>query len=284
MIRFAANNDINGFISLWREAFGDSAEEIRFFLDNKFKPENTLIYDEYGEIASMLFLLDGKMCISGKDYPSYYLYAACTAPKYRGRGIMSALLKAAEKTASDRNIRYICLLPAEDSLYDYYSRFGYQTAFSKKILTVTRDEITEESNFVCDEAQINNLEKLRENAFNGIDRFKWSNDAVNFAFEHTKMYGGNHFITCKGYALYSEIDDKMRVKEYAFTPAELTKTAAFLMKKHGTDKISFALPYNFECSIGKTELKRGGMILPIDFDAENLINNIKNAYLGLTLD
>ncbi len=284
MIRFATNNDISGIISLWQEAFGDSAEEIKFFLDNKFKPENTLIYEESGEIASMLFLLEGEMCISGKDYPAYYLYAACTVQKYRGRGIMSALLKTAEKTASERNIRYICLLPAEDSLYDYYARFGYQAVFSKKILTISADEIAENIEFDFDITSVADPEELRESAFKDVDRFKWNNNDINFAFEHTEMYGGHRFVARNGYLLYSANEQKAHVKECAFTHKNLIEVAAYLIRKHGVNEVVFSLPFYPEYLIGKTEIKNSGMLLPIDYEAENLIHNIKNAYLGLTLD
>lgn len=284
MIRFATNNDISGIISLWQEAFGDSAEEIKFFLDNKFKPENTLVYEECGEIASMLFLLEGEMRISGRDYPSYYLYAACTAIKYRGRRIMSALLKAAKKTASNRNVRYICLLPAEDSLYNYYARFGYRAIFSKRILTIYGDEIAENTEFDFNTATVSDLEELRESAFKDIDRFKWNNNDINFAFEHAEMYGGHRFVACNGYSLYSTNEHKAHVKECAFTHKNLIKIAAFLIKKHGVNEVVFSLPFYPECPIGKAEIKNSGMLLPIDYEADNLIHNIKNAYLGLTLD
>ncbi len=70
IIRLSHKNDISGIISLWSESFGDSEEEIMFFIKNKYIPENTLVAELNGEIASVLFLLDGKMCIKGVDYPS----------------------------------------------------------------------------------------------------------------------------------------------------------------------------------------------------------------------
>ena len=65
MVRLSTNNDINGIISVWKEAFGDSESDIRFFLDEHFKPDNTVISECEGEVASVLFLLFiGNMCIS----------------------------------------------------------------------------------------------------------------------------------------------------------------------------------------------------------------------------
>jgi hypothetical protein len=57
MIRYSDKNDLNGIIRLWHEAFGDSENEIRFFLDSCYIPHNTVVYESDGEIASMLFQL-----------------------------------------------------------------------------------------------------------------------------------------------------------------------------------------------------------------------------------
>ena len=284
MIRFATNNDIIGIIRLWQEAFGDSEKEIKFFLDNKFKPQNTLVFEESNHIVSMLFLLDGKMCIKGIDYPAYYLYAACTAQSHRGRGIMSDLLKAAEKSAFERNIDFICLLPAEDSLYDYYARFGYQAVFSEKLLSIKRNETSMQSEFSFNIATSAGLEMLRDYAYNDTDCFKWDDTAISFAFDHCKMYGGYSALARNGYALYSIIDSKIHVKEYAFTHGELQFFTNYLFKKHDIEEIIITLPYNFETDIGKSTVQKSGMMLPIRKEVKHLANDVKNAYLGLTLD
>ncbi len=284
MIRFATNNDIGGIVKLWHEAFGDSADEIKFFLSENFKPENTPIFEEGGEIASMLFLLDGKMSINNKEYSAYYLYAACTAEKYWGRGIMSDLLKYAEKTASDRKIHFICLLPAEASLYDYYSRYGYLSAFSKKSLNIKRGEITDIIETEFNFSNTANLENLREAVFKGFDRFKWDNNAIKFAFEHNKMYSGCSLVTDKGYALYTINDSKMLVKEFAFTQAKIIDFAVFAFKKYDIEEISFNLPYQFNCNLGSVKIHKNGMMLPISLESKTLITSVENAYLGLTLD
>ena len=100
MIRLSQTKDIPDLITLWNEAFGDSEEDIRFFLDRKYIPENTVVYDDNGKIASVLFLLSGDMRISGKDYPSYYLYAAATLQSHRGKGIMGQMLEYSKNLAS----------------------------------------------------------------------------------------------------------------------------------------------------------------------------------------
>lgn len=286
MIRFSDNNDIKKIVTLWHEAFGDGEDEIMFFLANKFRPENTLVYEFNGEIASMLFLLEGKMSINGKIFYSYYLYAACTLKKYRGRGFMGELLRFAEKIAAERNINFICLLPGESSLYEFYERIGYKTAFSKKTLKITSADIDE--NFDPIEIKADNnlveLKKLRENALNKTDHFIWDNQAINYAVNQNKMYGGKTVIACNGYLLYSIESRKIFVKEFTFSSEYLKSLSALLLKNENADEIIYHLPMTFQPNIGGYEVIPGGMLLPLNSEAEIAASDLKNAYLGLTLD
>ena len=154
MVRLSTPNDLNGIVSVWKEAFGDSEKDIRFFLDNHYKADNAVVYDSNGEVASVLFLIDGFMHIKGKDYPSYYLYAACTMKKYRGRGIMSEMLEFTKNIAFNRQKIFVALKPAEDSLYNYYSRFGYQPVFSKKKAVFELTDITDNTSIINNETDI----------------------------------------------------------------------------------------------------------------------------------
>ena len=215
MIRLSKESDRKNIIDLWHEAFGDSQAEIEFFLDNCPKAENTLVYEADGRIVSMLFLLEGEMQIKNKSYPSYYLYAACTLNEYRGRGLMAELLGFAKKTAADRDFYFICLLPADKSLYNYYEKFGYKTVFKKKILKIKRNNACADC-FINTEDNID-IDDIRNKAFMPFDMFRWNNQALKFAFVHHKLYGGQSFTNCKGYTLYSVSGYKITVKEFAFT-------------------------------------------------------------------
>ncbi len=282
MIRLSNNNDINGIITLWKEAFGDSDEDIKFFLSTHYKPENTVVYDSEGIIASVLFLLEGEMHINGVDYSSYYLYAACTLKNFRGRGIMSQMLEFSECIASERNKKFIALKPAEASLYDYYSRFGYKSVFSKKIISI---EKTDNNEYVeSDNLNNNYASPIRDNVYDFINYFKWDNSSVNFAIEHQKYFGGNIIQNRNGYLLYSINDKIIYVNENTFSAIEFKKHAFGLLNKHSADKIIAELPVDFTFDENNFEIIKSGMLLPLCEKAEKLIENIDNAYLALTLD
>ncbi len=107
--------DENLIIALWQEAFGDSKEDILFFLKN-CKRKTALGYFENGVLCSMLFLVDCK--VGGND--AKYIYAACTYKNQQRKGQMSALLSFCEK-----EYELLALIPANDKLVDYYDKRGF---------------------------------------------------------------------------------------------------------------------------------------------------------------
>lgn len=283
MIRLSNSNDIDGIVTLWNEAFGDSEQDILFFLNAHYKSENTVVFDDDGIIASVLFLLDGDMHIKGVDYPSYYLYAACTLKNYRGRGIMAALLEYAKTTAAHRNKYFIALKPAEDTLYNYYSKFGYESVFTKKIAVFDTERMSYKDSFYSETGEAA-LSEIRDNVYADTDYFKWDKHSVEFAVKHHKYFGGESLECCNGYMLYSENDSVLHVKESTFTDSQFTFFTQETAKKHKADIIRAELPSGFEIDCRETHIVRSGMLQPLCDEASILIKNIKNAYLALTLD
>ena len=114
MISFSKKDE--EIIELWSEVFGDSREEVIFFLDNA-KNAECLTYRVDDKAVSMLFLVD--CCINGNK--GKYIYAACTYKEYEGRGFMSELISYSGKL----NYNYLCLIPANDGLIDFYQKRGF---------------------------------------------------------------------------------------------------------------------------------------------------------------
>lgn len=98
-------------ILLWQEAFGDSREDILFFLEN-CKHKICLGYFKDDTLISMLFVVE---CSLG-----YYIYAACTKKEARNSGAMSHLLDYCKKNYSS-----LCLIPANEPLIAYYKNRGF---------------------------------------------------------------------------------------------------------------------------------------------------------------
>lgn len=113
MIKFVDNQ--NDIIRLWNEAFGDSSEEIFFFIDN-IEHGQCIGYYEGSALLSMLYVVDST--VNGKAYK--YIYAACTAKSARRRGCMKILLDYCIS-----NYDRVLLIPADENLVLYYSKRGF---------------------------------------------------------------------------------------------------------------------------------------------------------------
>lgn len=105
---------------IYTAAFGETA----YFDDLLFN--SCFEYCEYiksdKKIAAMLFLLPCQIAIGENIFDAKYLYAAATASEFRGRGIMTELLKRVIDTNND----IIFLKPATDSLVDFYLKRGFE--------------------------------------------------------------------------------------------------------------------------------------------------------------
>ena len=133
MIKFTDNK--SDIVSLWSSVFGDSDEDVIFFIENA-KNADCLAYYEGEKLVSMLYLVD--CCIGGEK--GKYIYAACTDKHYEGRGYMTALLQYS------KNCGYncLCLIPASDSLVEYYGKRGFQKSTEIENLSFNQsDEIKE---------------------------------------------------------------------------------------------------------------------------------------------
>ena len=126
MIKFF--DDSNKIIPLWQEAFGDSKEDILFFLKN-CKKKTALGFFDDGELCSMLFLVDCKL--SGEKCK--YIYAACTYKNHRGKGYMSNLLEYCQE-----NYDLLSLIPADNSLVRFYNKCAF--TYREDIVNIYFDE------------------------------------------------------------------------------------------------------------------------------------------------
>lgn len=109
MVKLIENNE--DIISIWSESFGDSKDDILYFIDNV---KNAYCLGYYGPsgLESMLYLVKCNV----KSVESNYVYAACTYVKHRGNGSMTKLLDYCKQNNSS-----VCLIPADDSLVKFYN-------------------------------------------------------------------------------------------------------------------------------------------------------------------
>ncbi|WP_283675208.1 GNAT family N-acetyltransferase [Butyricicoccus sp. Marseille-Q5471] len=139
MIRFARDSECTAVRELWEACFPDESGFNDYFFQHIFSVKQTLVYEQNGELCAMLQMLPYRIAVGSDEGEVTYIYGACTSPLHRRKGLMAQLLersfeldRAAGRVAS-------ILIPAEEWLFGFYRRFGYESAFYVS-RTQVRDE------------------------------------------------------------------------------------------------------------------------------------------------
>ena len=122
-------SDREQIISLWIEAFGDRREDVELFLDTLFKEQNYFSVKRNGQILSQTFLVPVKLSGRREAFDGYYFCCAATRKDRRGEGLMASLLNQVKETVIERGKDFVALIPASDSLFNFYSKFGFESFF-----------------------------------------------------------------------------------------------------------------------------------------------------------
>ena len=113
---------------LWRSCFPDSEAAVETFWRKTEGVVQTFAALDGSTPVSMLCALPATLVDDcGEALPAVYLYAVCTAPAYRRRGICAALLAYAEQELRDYDA--LLLVPDGEAMFRYYEKRGYRTAF-----------------------------------------------------------------------------------------------------------------------------------------------------------
>lgn len=218
MIGFAKENQRNGIIRLWAEAFGDSEETICRFLDNICK-NNIVVYTQNDDVIGMASVLP----VSCKEEKGRYVYAVATAKSHMGQGICRKIMAFIEEFAKNMGESFLILVPADESLFDFYKKMGYnQTVFASKPYEAETGEIISAEEYY----------NIRENALRNFDFIKWSKADLEFILSHGKA------VKTKNGAVYIENE---RVIE-AIVPHLEVGNDPFALIKYTKD-LKFEKPY-----------------------------------------
>ncbi len=131
MIRFANEHTAPIVRQMWKTCFEDTEEFLDIFFTYKYKDENTLIYFEGDTAVASLQMLPYTITFYGQEIPFAYLAGLCTLPEHRQKGYMAQLIHEAHRIIAERNITLAILIPAEDWLYGFYEKYGYEQVFEK---------------------------------------------------------------------------------------------------------------------------------------------------------
>ncbi len=285
MVGFAKKEDMGAVCSLWKECFGDTEEYINSFLNTHPNAGQILINKQGDELAAMMFLLEGQCVFSGSARSAYYIYAACTAPKYRRRGFMTGLVDLAGEYAQKQGGSFLVLKPATEELFSYYGRHGFRRAFKIKRITFSRRILTAiaHDGVALQSLSAQELEIIRTRSMVSSDYFAWGGDHIACALSENLLSGGINFLGDGFYAIGEQNEDTLLIRELCCGSKGFYAAASLILNNSDALEFTFELPVGFPITADNFQIVYNGMIRPLNRDAESLAFKADSPYLGLTL-
>lgn len=128
-VRHPDEGDYEALKSLWIKCFDDAPSVVERFFENAVTPENAVAAFNGDSAVSVLYTIDSTITNNGAHYKALYVYAVCTDPDFRGRGLMKACFDFLFDKARERGFDYLFLVPANEELFPMYQRLGFETGF-----------------------------------------------------------------------------------------------------------------------------------------------------------
>ncbi len=259
---------------LWNKVFGDDYSFIDLIF-NKEYDSSILCFAELDneKAVSAFYLIKNELKFENAIFNGYYLYAAATLPEYRGKGLMSDLIRQAQTYCRQQGADYISLVPSQESLYNYYSALGFQKAMHR-FLNSGIDLIS----YSDDASDLNDPEQILDirRKYNG-NIINFSGDSFGYAFDCMK-YSGFNFKAFSSDVLFVASGDSDSYSELIAPEAESASEFAKIINSKGTLTSPFKLDV---CK--KNEIMPYGMIYPVN---PRLIRNwnFTDIYMNIALD
>lgn len=212
-IRFPLEGEYEKLKALWQTTFDDTKESLDYFFKNTISPERVLAVFDGSAPVSALYMLESDILNNGKSYSAYYIYAVCTHPDYRGKGLMKKLFKELFGIAKSRKIDYLFLVPEEEYLFGIYERLGFKTGFAYSERAVFKKGFINDREHQIQKLTYKDYRKiLFENSANSpVAVLKES--TFNSFFNSVSGEVKTVFIENEGYALYEETEETLTVFE-----------------------------------------------------------------------
>jgi predicted acetyltransferase len=295
VIALAKDSQKEELAQLWQLCFGDPMEYIHHFFERKFDPSKTLVYWSDHRIVSVVYMLPASIYLENRHEPVQYIYAVCTHPDYRKRGIMEQMMEYACDEAAAAGQRFSTLLPASDPLYDYYGRLSYREYFKKRQIECLTERLRSQGDpdFRLLDAAPERIYRIRTTLFARREgSLLWDEAAVAFAVSALQVAGGQ--IRCfeyqhqEGYVMGYVAKDKDTavIKELGAAPQLWPAAAQVIADYFPALTVQLSVPGNMDILNGWGKAVRWGMIRPLDEQARGLCMDRQGVmpYLGLPLD
>lgn len=273
---------------IWSVCFKDNPRNIDIFFSERFTFTDCYVYNKNDILVAMLYILPSKLILSGNTYPTGYIYACATLPEHRSGGIMSGLISTAMQMEKEKYDAF-ALVPAEQSLFDYYARLGFGRFFFRNTLSLSSSGLPKRcyENAAFYDADISTFTSIMNDCmikYSGS--MIWDETHVSNAVKSAEVFGGRALcfdvdgVKCCAVCYLSEHDAEIAE---LFCPQEcVTAAISALFDKLSVEHMTVRLPYIYKNEILCSVSSDRGMIYNVRLP-ENELNHI-GGYLPLAMD
>lgn len=252
---------IKGLKRIWKSVFGDTDYYVELFFEYNFSAERALICIENSTPVSMLYFPQYYVRFFDKIVKSGYICGAATLPEYRGQGIMSEMLYAAFDKMSVMGDTISVLIPASDSLYGYYSRFGYSECFYRNRAVFRRNDKVKSSVSFSNAESAKDIYPLYRKLTDSIEIAVLHNEkSMTPSVLDYKKSGGEVLIINqnKGYCYAFYSNNKVHVKELLSEKISAAEMASAMFDRYpDAESVIIETPANDnDTSVIKTGMAR----------------------------
>ncbi|MCM1503733.1 MAG: GNAT family N-acetyltransferase [Muribaculum sp.] len=115
--------------NMWKECFNDSDQYVDMFFSTVYSDADALTLEHDGNVVSSMLLQRYAMNFHGTTCSISYICGAATLKRWRGMGFMGELMRRAIRESFERGDLLCALIPAGQSLYKFYEKFGFSPIF-----------------------------------------------------------------------------------------------------------------------------------------------------------
>lgn len=239
---WADGRHTNDILALWKQGFPeDTEEDIRTFLNTLRQDARCFMLTQEGEARSMAFVIPSVL-VQNDQKTVWYVYAATTATQYRKNGLFSRLLEELAHRAEEEGVYGLFLRPATPSLFGYYERLGFKTAFSVEHIECKVKKLHSKSDDLTWQTVTSHQAVCRQYWLSvcGVPHILWSDRATDYALK--LLENGGMLVSTKGAVMYRREGERLTVTELLCRPQDRETVLSSLTRQFPCREIRVITP------------------------------------------
>ena len=138
------NNIKNQTRTLWDKCFSEEDKRfVDFYFEKRYNEQDNIHIEKDGKVVSAMQLISYPFSYYGKTIGCSYLSGCCTDPEFRSQGLMNDLIIKALTQAKNNGACFAALIPATESLFNYYEGTNFIPTFDYSKIRIKRQQTTD---------------------------------------------------------------------------------------------------------------------------------------------